>query len=159
MLPRLDALTVSGAGRATVEKPVGDELKVKLSGAGTVNLREITYKELNVTTSGAGKVIATGAATRTQFKLSGAGGIDAVGLRSSFADVQVSGAGQATLDLSDLTFVDSSGLHAIVDFVGTENGNGPLILEGVSAKILQVLEITKVAEHPNLEIKAVTVGR
>ena len=96
-LPRLDALTVSGAGRATVEKPVGDQLKVKLSGAGTVNLREITYKELSVTTSGAGKVIATGAAPRTQFKLSGAGGIDAAGLRSSFAEVQVSGAGQASV--------------------------------------------------------------
>ena len=96
-LPRLEALTVSGSGHATVDKPVGEELKVTLSGAGTVTLREVTYQSLNVTTSGAGKVIATGAATRTQFKLSGAGGIDAAGLRSSFAEVQVSGAGQATV--------------------------------------------------------------
>ena len=96
-LPKLEALTVSGAGRATVEKPVGDELKVRLSGAGTVTLREVTYQSLNVTTSGAGKVIATGAATRAQFKLSGAGGIDAAGLRTSYTDVQVSGAGQATV--------------------------------------------------------------
>jgi hypothetical protein len=70
---------------------------VNLSGAGTVTLRDVTYQSLSVTTSGAGKVVATGAATRTQFKLSGAGGIDAAGLRSSFADVQVSGAGQATV--------------------------------------------------------------
>jgi hypothetical protein len=96
-LPKLEALSVSGAGHATVDKPVGDELKVKLSGAGTVTLRDVTYQSLNVTTSGAGKVTATGAATRTQFKLSGAGGLDAAGLRSSFADVQVSGAGQASV--------------------------------------------------------------
>lgn len=94
-LPNLSSLTVSGAGTATVEKPIGGELKVKLSGAGTVNLRDVTYQSLNVTTSGAGKVAATGAATRAQFKLSGAGTLDAVGLRTSYADVQVSGAGQA----------------------------------------------------------------
>jgi hypothetical protein len=96
-LPRLESLTVSGSGHATVDKPVGDELKVKLSGAGTVTLREVTYQSLNVTTSGAGKVIATGAAPRAQFKLSGAGTLDAAGLRTSFMDVQVSGAGQATV--------------------------------------------------------------
>jgi hypothetical protein len=96
-LPHLEALTVSGAGHATVERPVGDELKVKLSGAGTITLREVTYQSLNVTASGAGKITATGAATRAQFKLSGAGGIDAGGLRTSFTDVQVSGAGQATV--------------------------------------------------------------
>jgi len=96
-LPKLTSLSVSGAGHATVDKPIGDEMKVTLSGAGTVTLLDVTYQSLSVTTSGAGKVVATGAAPRTQFKLSGAGTIDAARLRSTFADVQVSGAGQASV--------------------------------------------------------------
>ena len=42
------------------------------------------------------------------------------------------GAGQTTLDLSELTFIDSSGLHAILDFANGVNGNGALVLAGMS---------------------------
>jgi anti-anti-sigma factor len=73
-------------------------------------------------------------------------------LKDTFAMLQ--GDGPATLDLSELTFVDSSGLHAIVAFATSENGNGPVILDGVSATMMRMLEITNVAEHPNLEVRA-----
>jgi anti-anti-sigma factor len=65
----------------------------------------------------------------------------------------MSGGGQATLDLSDLTFIDSSGLHAIVAFARNENGNGRLILEGVSTMMVRLFEITDLTEHPNLDIR------
>jgi anti-sigma B factor antagonist len=68
------------------------------------------------------------------------------------------GAGKATLDLSALTFIDSSGLHALVAFARTENGNGPVILQGVSAMMLRMFEITNLVQHPGLEIMMSTDG-
>ena len=61
--------------------------------------------------------------------------------------------GQARLDLSEVTFIDSTGLHAIDDFARGENGSGPLVLEGVSPLIEQVLTITKLTETGLLEIR------
>jgi anti-anti-sigma factor len=61
--------------------------------------------------------------------------------------------GQATLDLSGLTFIDSSGLHAIEEIARVQNGNGPLILTGMPAPVARLLEITNLAGHPGLEIR------
>jgi anti-anti-sigma factor len=66
------------------------------------------------------------------------------------------GTGPATLDLSLVTFIDSSGLHAIVAFAGTENGNGPVRIQGASATLLRMLEITNLAQHPGLDIREST---
>src|SRR6187200_2664287 len=43
----------------------------------------------------------------------------------------VSHNGPVTLDLAQLTFIDSTGLHAIMAFARSQNGSGPLILESV----------------------------
>jgi anti-anti-sigma factor len=61
--------------------------------------------------------------------------------------------GQATLDLSELTFIDSSGLHAIEEIARAQNGNGPLILTGTPATVARLLEITNLARHPGLDIR------
>ena len=61
--------------------------------------------------------------------------------------------GQATLDLAELTFIDSSGLHAIEEIARAQNGNGPLILTGTPATVARLLEITNLARHPGLEIR------
>jgi len=59
-------------------------------------------------------------------------------------------AGQATLDLSELVFIDSSGLHAIEEIASKQNGNGPLILSGASPAVARLLEITDLERHPGL---------
>ena len=51
------------------------------------------------------------------------------------------------------TFVDSGGLHAIASIAASTNGHGPLVLEGASAMVLRVFEITNLAHHPNIEIR------
>src|SRR3954447_8646227 len=61
---------------------------------------------------------------------------------------------QATLDLSELTFIDSSGLHAIEELASKQNGNGPLILAGTSPAVARLLEITDLHRHPGLEVRA-----
>lgn len=96
-VPKLESLTLSGAGTVAVEKFTGEELTVKMSGAGALALREVTFQALSAQLSGAGKMTATGTAGRTTLKLSGAGQIDAAALRTSFTDVTVSGAGTATV--------------------------------------------------------------
>jgi anti-anti-sigma factor len=63
-------------------------------------------------------------------------------------------AGQARLDLSGLTFIDSTGLHAIVEFARSDCANGRLILEGPSPMLVRMFEITGLEKHPNLEIRA-----
>jgi anti-anti-sigma factor len=63
------------------------------------------------------------------------------------------GPGPIRVDLSELTFIDSSGLHAIASAASAVNGAGPVILEGASPMVLRVFEITNLARHPNLEIR------
>jgi anti-anti-sigma factor len=62
--------------------------------------------------------------------------------------------GRVTLDLSELSFIDSSGLHAIVTYAGTQSGSGPVVLEGVSETMRRIFTITNLAQHPNLEISS-----
>jgi anti-anti-sigma factor len=56
---------------------------------------------------------------------------------------------EVTLDLSQLTFIDSHGLHTIVAFAQARD---TVTLTGVAPHILRVLEITCLTEHPKLRI-------
>ena len=67
----------------------------------------------------------------------------------------ISGEGDLTLDLSELEFIDSSGLHAIMQYAGSLNGAGEhVILANPSAMTERVFEIAGLAEHPRIVIKA-----
>ena len=72
-------------------------------------------------------------------------------LREAFANVPRSG--PAALDISALTFIDSSGLHAIVEIAGAQDGSGPLIVKGASEMMLRMFKITNLTEHPGLDIR------
>lgn len=96
-VPRLSAITVSGAGNVKVEQLTTGSLTVKLSGAGTANLENLGCKSLTLQISGAGVARASGTAERVTVKLSGAGEVDAAELKTSLADVQVSGAGHVSV--------------------------------------------------------------
>ena len=64
----------------------------------------------------------------------------------------VSGDGPVTLDLAQLTFIDSSGLHAIMDFARSRNESGPLILASPSATAKRALEIAGLEGQFGVEI-------
>jgi anti-sigma B factor antagonist len=77
-------------------------------------------------------------------------------LTEAFASMRRNG--PAKLDLSELTFIDSSGLHAILELASSVDGTGPLVLDGVSATMLRVFEITNLAQHPDLQIRSADGG-
>jgi anti-anti-sigma factor len=68
------------------------------------------------------------------------------------------GEGQAVLDVSELSFIDSSGIHALVDLAAQEDGNGPLILRGALPQIIRAFEIMKLGQNANLEIRSGSDG-
>ncbi len=52
------------------------------------------------------------------------------------------------VDLSDVTFLDSSGLRAIVRASNAlQDAGGRLVVEGVSGAVARVLEVTGLLEH------------
>jgi hypothetical protein len=96
-IPKLEKLSVSGAGSATAERLTGDNLTIKLSGAGSATIRDVACKSLTLSLSGAGSAKLTGAAEKVTAKVSGAGDIDASAFQVAVAEVQVSGAGNVSV--------------------------------------------------------------
>jgi anti-anti-sigma factor len=66
--------------------------------------------------------------------------------------------GPVTLDLSELTFVDSSGIHAILTLASSLNGNGPLVVSNPSEAVARVFEILNLDAHAGLEIRRDTAS-
>ena len=57
------------------------------------------------------------------------------------------------LDLSELTFMDSSGLGVLLSLAGSRNGNGPVVLLNPSAGIERLFGIVELDQHPHIEIR------
>jgi anti-anti-sigma factor len=66
--------------------------------------------------------------------------------------------GQVVLDLAELSFIDSAGLHALVGYARGLNGVGPLVLKNMSAQVRRVFEILNLDPHPTLEVGGGTHG-
>ena len=59
------------------------------------------------------------------------------------------------LDLSELTFLDSGGIHALIRVSRLLDGRGRLIIQSPSAMVARVLEIVGADGFPNFEIRTV----
>ena len=57
------------------------------------------------------------------------------------------------LELSELTFVDSSGLGAIVAFARSRSAGCPVVLLNPSGAIKRLFEITGLEQHPTIEVR------
>lgn len=66
--------------------------------------------------------------------------------------------GPVTLDLGELTFIDSTGLHALVVYAKSLDGDTPLVLENVPQGVRQVFEITGLDRHPGFELRSPVNG-
>jgi anti-anti-sigma factor len=71
--------------------------------------------------------------------------IDALATISTDSDVH--------LELAELTFMDSSGLGAILAFARSRNGAGPLVMLNPSDDIERLFVITGLEQHPKIEVR------
>lgn len=115
----LQALKLSGTGKARCGSLQSYEFDLGLSGAGDVDIEQLTALKLNVDISGAGTItIANGAVESQRTRISGAGKLRAEGLRCAEADVVVSGSGNVSLRADETLTATISGVGNI-DYVGS----------------------------------------
>ena len=67
---------------------------------------------------------------------------------------QLAAADQPTLDLAELTFIDSSGLNVISEYARALNGGSRLVLTHVDDNIRRVLEVTGLDRLPTLDVRS-----
>ncbi len=58
------------------------------------------------------------------------------------------------LDLSQLTFLDSTGLHAILALARSRRGDGSVVLLNPSPAVMRVLEIVNIERHAVIEVQS-----
>jgi anti-anti-sigma factor len=63
------------------------------------------------------------------------------------------GARDIVLDLSELMFLDSGGIHALIRVSRLLDGRGRLIIQSPSGVVARVLEIVGADGFPNIEIR------
>ena len=57
-----------------------------------------------------------------------------------------------TLDLTELTFIDSCGIRAILSLARSDNGDGPVVLLNPTEAVSRVLEILDLDRHTGIEV-------
>jgi anti-anti-sigma factor len=80
--------------------------------------------------------------------------VASVGKLRSMLDTLPPGGEAVIIDLAELSFMDSSGLHAFEEYAGALNGSGPLVLENVPLNIRRVFAITGVDQNPGIELRS-----
>ena len=105
----LRGLWLSGAAGARAAGLRGDDLTLEVDGRGRASLTDLRLSHLSVVLSGAGRATLTGAATRQEITITGAGRYQGEGLESRQATVSLTGAGLCRLRVSDRLDVDLTG--------------------------------------------------
>ena len=73
-------------------------------------------------------------------------------LEAAFADVLAAG-GPISVDMANVTFIDSAGLHFLARLASTMNGAAPLALLNVPPRVLRLMEIVGMTELPSIELR------
>jgi len=106
---------------------VPDLNRITINGAGTVRVAGVKNENFVIHSNGAAKIQANGETKAVEIRNSGAGLIDAHELRSSKADVNLSGAGQAEVYASEQLDVTISGVGRV-----TYSGQPKVINKNIS---------------------------
>lgn len=67
--------------------------------------------------------------------------------------------GELHLNLSGLTFLDSSGLHVILALADSRGDDRPVVLLNPHTLIMRTFEIAGIDEHPGVEIRHPSTDR
>ncbi len=92
-MPRITALSLTGAGDATIDRIEGASFDGEIAGAGDMSIGTMAVEAATFSIVGAGNLTASGTATTLKASTTGAGDIDASGLTAKSATVDTTGAG------------------------------------------------------------------
>jgi hypothetical protein len=112
-VPRLVAVTISGAGSIEVPNSSGDRMAATIGGAGDIRLPGLAVGHLAAAITGAGTIVASGSADSVDLVVEAVGTIDAADLESATASVATGTPGSITLWVTDEIEILGSGLGSI----------------------------------------------
>jgi hypothetical protein len=119
----LSSVQLAGMGDVKINSLKTDDLQINTSGMGNFDLPSLTATgNLNVTISGMGDVDVSGTADSLKVQISGAGNYKGAGLKTSQADAQISGTGDATIWAIDSLNARISGAGS-VNYYGSPRVN------------------------------------
>ncbi len=113
VVKKLDGIKVLGGALVEVAEVKTEQLALVLSGAGSIRLRSLAAERLEVDLRGAGKIEVDGRVREQQVTLSGAGVYLASGLDCTDASVLLTGAGNATVRVTETLDVVHRGLGRV----------------------------------------------
>jgi anti-anti-sigma factor len=93
-------------------------------------------------------------ATDEGFRLEGELDMATAGGLSDLLHAVAAGEGEIVLDFSGVSFMDSSGLRALLEGAGLPNGSGPVVIKDPSPQVRRVLEVSIPDGVPGLEVRA-----
>jgi hypothetical protein len=105
----LDEISLSGAGNIDCEGFETEVLQFDVSGAGDLDF-DLDAERVEVVVSGAGNIILSGKVDSQEIEIDGAGKYDGEDLESRECAITVSGAGSATVNVSELLDVEINGV-------------------------------------------------
>ena len=109
----LKEINTSGASNIVAEETIfADRLRVLISGAGKTDL-SVAVKSIDVEMSGAAVIYLSGVAEVFRADLSGAGSIEAFGLETENCELEISGAGSATVNVTGDLEAQVSGVGGV----------------------------------------------
>jgi hypothetical protein len=95
--PKLEALSVIGAGDVTVDRTSGARFGLIVTGAGRAAVDRIDVDQLLVTINGTGSAKLAGKAKQARIRSQGEGAVDAVALTADDAEVNLIGTGDVRI--------------------------------------------------------------
>lgn len=109
-VPHWDGISVNGSADVDVPDPIsGDQLCLSISGSGDVQVFSLDFNELKTSTAGSGDITISGQAERLDCSISGSGQLDAVDCPVKTAVINITGSGDARVDVSENLKVTISG--------------------------------------------------
>lgn len=101
-MPEVESIEVNGAGDVILEDYETDSLEVEVTGAGDIELNDIELDDsLTITITGSGDATVSGSAAALDLEVNGAGDFEGFDFEVETAQVDVSGAGGAQVNVSE----------------------------------------------------------
>jgi Putative auto-transporter adhesin, head GIN domain len=108
-VPKLTAVSSSGAGDIVVESFNTPAFKLALSGSGDAKLNGLSTDELGISIAGSGDVAGSGSAAKLTISIAGSGDVRLKELRSDDVKVTIAGSGDAAVNAQKTLNVSIAG--------------------------------------------------